>query len=67
MKAATKKLPAKLSATSARNAGRAQNNKDFDAVKTMRAIRDKLSREIMDMTFEEENAYLQKLLAKKTA
>lgn len=39
--------------------------KDFDAVKTMREIRDQLSREIMNMTFAEEKAYLKKLLAKK--
>lgn len=36
--------------------------KNFDAIKTMREIRDKLSLEIMDMTFEEERAYLDKLL-----
>ena len=39
--------------------------KDFDAVKMMREIRDQLSREIMNMTYEEEKAYLKKLLAKK--
>ena len=37
----------------------------FDAVKTMREIRDQLSKEIMNMTFAEEKAYLKKLLAKK--
>lgn len=36
--------------------------KNFDAIKTMREIRDKLSLEIMDMTFQEERAYLDKLL-----
>ncbi|MBK5286753.1 MAG: hypothetical protein JJE25_15285 [Bacteroidia bacterium] len=41
--------------------------KKFDAVKTMREIRDQLSKEIMNMTFAEEKAYLKKLLAKKIA
>lgn len=41
--------------------------KAFDAVKTMREIRDHLSREIMNMTFAEEKAYLKKLLTKKPA
>jgi hypothetical protein len=36
--------------------------KNFDAIKTMREIRDKLSLEIMDMTFQEERVYLDKLL-----
>jgi hypothetical protein len=36
--------------------------KKFDAVKTMREIRDKLSLEIMDMSYLEERAYLDKLL-----
>ena len=40
--------------------------KSFDAVKTMREIRDQLSKEIMNMTFAEEKAYLKELLAKKT-
>ncbi len=64
MKTAAKKNTPKLVA---KNAGRSvtEKNKDFDSVKMMRQIRDKLSKEIMDMTFEEENAYLQKLLAKK--
>ena len=35
-----------------------KNQKTFDAVKTMREIRDQLSREIMNMTFEEQKAYL---------
>ena len=39
--------------------------KSFDAVKTMREIRDQLSKEIMNMTFAEEKAYLKKLLAMK--
>ena len=41
--------------------------KNFDAVKTLREIRDQLSKEIMNMTFAEEKAYLKKLLSKKTA
>ena len=36
--------------------------KTFDAIKVMREIRDKISLEIMDMTYEEERAYLDKLL-----
>lgn len=36
--------------------------KKFDAVKVMREIRDKFSLEIMNMTYEEERAYLDKLL-----
>jgi hypothetical protein len=42
-----------------------KKEKEFDAVKTMREIRDQLSKEIMNMTFAEEKAYLRKLLAKK--
>ena len=38
--------------------------KTFDAIKVMRQIRDKLSLEIINMTFEEERAYLDKLLSK---
>ena len=37
--------------------------KTFDAIKVMREIRDKISLEIMNMTYEEERAYLDKLLA----
>ena len=37
---------------------------DFDPVKMMRDIRDKLAEEIKGMSFEEENAYLKKLLSK---
>jgi len=44
-----------------------KKEKNFDAVKTMREIRDQLSKEIMNMTFAEEKAYLKKLLAKKAA
>ncbi len=41
------------------------SEKAFDAVKTMREIRDQLSREIIKMTFAEEKAHLKKLLTKK--
>jgi len=44
-----------------------KNNKNYDSVKSMREVRDQLSREIMNMTFAEEKAYLKKLLAKKNA
>jgi hypothetical protein len=37
--------------------------KTFDAIHVMRQLRDKLSLEIMDMTFEEERAYLDKLIS----
>ena len=40
-----------------------KKEKDFDAVKMMREIRDQLSREIMNMTHAEERAYLKKLIA----
>jgi hypothetical protein len=36
--------------------------KDFDAVKMMREIRDQLSREMMNMTHDEQKAYIKKLL-----
>ncbi len=39
--------------------------KKFNAIKTMREIRDKVSLEIMDMTYEEERKYLDKLLQRK--
>jgi hypothetical protein len=38
--------------------------KKFDAIKVMREIRDKMSLEIMTMTYEEERAFLDKLLSK---
>ena len=38
--------------------------KEFDAIKTMRDIRDKISLEIMNMTYEQERIYLDNLLAK---
>jgi len=39
-----------------------KNGKKFDAIKVMREIRDKISSEIMNMTYEQERAYLDKLL-----
>lgn len=39
-----------------------KTDKKFDAIKTMRTIRDKISLEIMDMTYEEQREYLDKLL-----
>jgi hypothetical protein len=39
-----------------------KTNKKFDAIKVMREIRDKMSLEIMNMTYEEEREYLDKLL-----
>lgn len=41
-----------------------KQEKEFDAVTMMREIRDSLSKEIMNMTFEEEKIYLKKLLSK---
>ncbi len=40
----------------------ARKDKQFDAVGTMRSIRDRISREIDGMTFEEEQAYIYKHL-----
>jgi hypothetical protein len=40
------------------------STEDFDPVKMMRDIRDKLTQEITGMTFEQEKAYLKKLIAK---
>ena len=40
-----------------------KDTKTFDAIKIMRQIRDELSLEIMNMSFEEERAYLDKLLS----
>jgi hypothetical protein len=36
----------------------------FDAIKTMRDIRDKMSLDIMNMTYEQERVYLDTLLQK---
>ena len=40
-----------------------KSEKKFDAIKVMREIRDKISLEIMNMTYEEERIYLDKLIA----
>jgi hypothetical protein len=40
-----------------------KTEKKFDAIKVMRQIRDQISSEIMNMTYEQERAYLDKLLA----
>lgn len=40
-----------------------KKKKKFDAVKTMREIRDAISLEIMNMSYSEERAYLDNLLA----
>lgn len=40
-----------------------KQNKKFDAVKMMRDIRDKISSETQNMTFEELKAYIKKQLA----
>ena len=40
-----------------------KEEKKFDAINTMRKIRDKISLEIMNMTYEQQRAYLDKLLA----
>ena len=42
-----------------------KKEKDFDAVKMMRKIREKLSKKISSMTFEEEKEYFKKLLRDK--
>ncbi|MBK7987274.1 MAG: hypothetical protein IPK11_10265 [Ignavibacteria bacterium] len=39
-----------------------QTEKKFNAITTMLEIRDKISLEIMNMTYEEERPYLDKLL-----
>jgi len=41
--------------------------KKFDAVKMMRDIRDKMSRDMMNMTREEQRAYIDDILAKRPA
>lgn len=41
-----------------------KTEEQFDAIKTMREIRDKLSLEIMNMNYEEERAFLDKILAR---
>ncbi len=42
-----------------------KSEKKFDAVKMMREIRDKISAETQNMTFEELKAYIKKQLADK--
>ena len=45
--------------------GRSNNKeKDYDAATMMRDIRDKISRDIMHMTHDEQRAYFEKLRAK---
>jgi hypothetical protein len=39
-----------------------KTEKKFDAIKVMREIRDKISLEIMNMSYEEERIYLDKLI-----
>lgn len=41
------------------------HNTEQDVVKNLRKVRDEISSEIKDMTFEQERAYLDKLLADK--
>ena len=41
-------------------------NTEKDVVKNLRLIRDQISLEIKEMTFEQERAYLDQLLANKT-
>ena len=45
----------------------ATSNKPFDAVQTMRSIRDKLSEQISGMTLEEEQAYIRQHLRDEPA
>jgi hypothetical protein len=40
-----------------------KTNKKFDAIRVMREIRDRISLEIMNMTYDEERAYLDKLIS----
>jgi len=44
-----------------------KSEKTFDAVQTMREIRDALSVEIAGMTYEEERRYIEKNLGEKSA
>ena len=39
-----------------------KTEKDFDAVKAMREIRDEISREIQGMSFEQQREYMEKRL-----
>lgn len=44
----------------------AKAEKQFDAVQMMRSIRDRMSEDIRDMTFEEEQAYIRQRLRDKS-
>ena len=44
-----------------------KTKKDFDAVDLMRSIREKISKEIQGMTFEQEKEYLKKRVEKYRA
>jgi len=44
-----------------------KKKKEFDAVKNMREIRDRLSRKFADMSYEEEKKYIREILDKKSA
>ena len=43
------------------------NETNFDSIKVMRQIRDDISKEIMNMSYDEEKEYLDELLAKNRA
>lgn len=43
----------------------AKSKKNISTISTMLEVKDQFSKEIMNMTFEEEKAYLKKLLQKK--
>ena len=42
-----------------------KNDQEFDAVKMMREIRDKLSRKFMDMSYEEQKRYIKEKVKPK--
>lgn len=44
-----------------------ERKKDFDAVQHMRELRDRISRDIDGMTFEEEKAYIRERLERARA
>ena len=44
-----------------------KTEEQFDAVRTMREIRDEISREIQGMTFEQEREYIEKHLKSRKA
>jgi hypothetical protein len=43
-----------------------ENEKEFDAVKAMREVRDAINREIQGMSFEEEREYIEKSLKSRS-